>query len=175
MKSIISLLLLSLFIMSCSNLKLSNRYFQSNDSIRINSFHFINDSLCLYKQDFVIEMPKGYQSIIIKCDYRTESNKRLVLKNLCTNQDSAKANCFSIPENVLNEVSFFQSDTIHSNILIIDKPPDMMRRDIYGYFNNITIDTMKIKAHKIIYGKRIDCCKYYMFVSMKFKELKISK
>jgi hypothetical protein len=168
MKFVLSLLLIFYFI-SCSNIKLTHRYFECGDTIKVNSLSFVNDSQCIYKQEFLIEMPKEYQRVVTSCNYRIESNK-LVLTNQLFEKNLIKSHCHRIPEEILNEVKFFQPDTTHKGYIYPGIPPTFSRMELYGYFDNITIDTMTIKRHYINFKKVNDCFPFYIFITGRFNE-----
>jgi hypothetical protein len=172
MKRILEIISILILNLACSNnIRLSNRYFESGDSNKLNSFAFINDTICIYKQEFLFDMPDDYKAAIIKCNYSVENNN-VILKNLSKNKDSLKMTCFRIPEEVLSTIGFFQPDTLKSKYIYLGAPPTISRIDLYGYIDNITIDTMTIKRRSIVYDKRNKCCNYYFWISQKFKEVK---
>ena len=168
MKFVLSLLLI-LYFVSCSNFKLTQRYFECGDSIKVNSLSFVNDSQCVYKEEFLIEMPKEYQRKVTKCNYRIDLNK-LVLTNQINDTNLIKSHCHRIPEEILNEVKFFQPDTTHEENIYPGMPPTFSRIELYGYFDNVTIDTMTIKRHYINFKKVYDCFPNYIFVTGRFNE-----
>jgi hypothetical protein len=164
-------LIIFIIITSCSNHKLANRYYECGDSIKINSLNFINDSICIYKQSYLIDMPKPYRQTQINCLYKLE-HRKIVLKNRSQNRDSIEKSCFKIPEDVLTKINFFKPDTLKNKRILIGAPPTFSRIDLYGYINNIIEDTLNLNVRKILYIKENDCFEYYMIVKTPFKRKK---
>ena len=171
MKLSVTLIIVTFVILtlSCSHkITMAHRTFNTGDSNKISSLNFINDTICVYEQQFLFNMPTPYKKVKIICHYAIEK-KKLILKNITTNRDSSNVTCFRIPEVDLNRIDFFKPPILTDSI-ILGKPPTLTRIDLYGFIDNITVDTLIINRHKIYYNKKNDCFQYYMFISKKFLE-----
>jgi len=173
MKSLPGLFLLTLVVLvqSCAlQIKLADKVFSQGDSIKVSSISFLDDNLCIYKQEYLIDVPQPYNEIRNVCSYSI-IKKNLVLKNLTSDNDSIDSPCFQIPQEILGKIDFFIPNASDS-IIVIGAPPRLSRIDIYGYLDNITIDTLKLKRNKIIYPKVNKCFPHFMVTSTTFMEIK---
>jgi|WetSurMetagenome_2_1015567.scaffolds.fasta_scaffold02947_4 hypothetical protein len=173
MKLIVTIIqsVLIVSILSCSrHISMINRTFIKGDSIKTNSLSFLSDSLCVYKQEYLIDLPKPYKEVKNICHY-TRIGNRIILKNMTSSSDSANSTCFQIPKSILDKTEFFTPPASDS-IIIIGARPKLSRIDIYGYIDNITTDILKAKRHTIFYQKINKCFPYYMVTLQPFKERK---
>jgi len=164
------IIIITAILSSCSSTrKLSNRTFISYDSIKKSSLKFIDDSTCIYRQRFICNVEPPFNELYIKCHY-IRNRQELILKNITSNPDSMHADCFKIPECKLLKC-FSETDSIinHSDTIIRGKVALSMY-EMYGYFNNISVDTMEIRGRRIKYDKQNTCVPYVMYVNTLFTE-----
>lgn len=53
-------------------------YTLGDSSLVIRSLTFINDSICLYKYQFFIDIDSAYRECLIVCEYKTDENKIII-------------------------------------------------------------------------------------------------
>lgn len=155
---IISYLLVILFILhACSTpkIQLVNKLFVGDSqSCKLESFNFINDSICLYLQEFQCNIDDKYKKTEIICNYIV-SGKFLILRNTMLNTPDflEERSCFKLPDIELKKCFPEEKETP----IIIGKPRDLTDEDVFGYINNIDVDTLYLDKGYILYGKSIGC------------------
>jgi len=134
---------------------LQNRTFVSGDSIKILSLQFIDDSTCIYEQEYQCDVDEKFRNTRIICDYQVNEN-RIILKNKTTDLDSLSSTCFKLPDSEVKKCNNFNEDKFKdTNFTIGPSGPDIIAW--YGYIDNITIDTLFYEKKQIHYAKMIEC------------------
>jgi hypothetical protein len=157
-----------LLLNSCINSKdLINQKFMTLDTIKENSFYFINDSICFYKQKFFCDLPEPYKEINTICKYEVKKNK-IILKNLTKNKDSIGVSCIKIPDSIFykyfNNCNHKKKDTI----VYFGYNNKISDYDVYGFINIINNDTLQYRNKKILYKKIIKFDNRLMYFKMVF-------
>jgi hypothetical protein len=135
----------------------------------MSSLEFIDDSTCVYLQRFVCDVEPPFDEIYIKCHY-TRNRQELIVKNITSNPDSMTADCFKIPESKLLDCFSEAGSTINHSDTFIGGKVALSKYEMYGYFNNISADTMQIRGRRIKYDKLNKCVPYVMYVNTLFTE-----
>lgn len=156
MKSIFYTVLILVIFGSCSPvLVLQDKTFVSGDSIKIFTLQFVDDSTCVYEQNYRCDIDEKFRDTRIFCDYQVNKN-RIILKNKTTDMDSLSSECFKLPESEIKKCNNFNEDKVKdSGFTIGPSEPNVLAW--YGYIDNITIDTLFYKKRQIHYAKRVEC------------------
>jgi hypothetical protein len=158
MNKILYLIYLLSICISCSPkvLVLKNKTFISGDpSKKIFSFHFINDSICIYEQKYQCEIDEKYRSTKIICHYWI-NKKEIILKNMTKDLDSLQTTCIMLPDSELKKCTFLNDELLKAPSNFIG-PSQSNALEMYGYIDNIIIDTLLYKKKQIYYGKQVEC------------------
>ncbi len=118
--------------------------------------NFINDSICIYTQEFLCDIDSAYKTTQIKCFYSVKNNY-VVLSNLtkrnCSDSNSMK--CISLPYSIIQQCKYMREDL--SNILSrpasIDAPPSISLAELYGFINIVQTDTLYYHNDVFFYNK----------------------
>jgi hypothetical protein len=173
-KKIHYLIFLLLICQSCTNqLIMVNKTFFDDDPFKSNSFQFINDSVCLYKQTFKCDIDEKLKDTKTVCSYKVDKN-RIILKNLTVHPDSMSIPWFKLSESQIKKCFFLNNELLEKKPLIIGAPPQISKIDSYGYINNITTDTLIYKKKTLYYNKWITYPKYSLFITIPLHEKKKS-
>jgi hypothetical protein len=167
------ILFLILFLgQSCSKMiVLTNKTFVDNDTIRMNSIQFMNDSVCIYVQKFLCDIDERYKETKIISHYEI-IKKKIILKNLTLNPDSLNTPCYRLPESEIKKCHFFNDPPLKSKFILAGAPGSFSKADVYGYINNITTDTLYYKKGTILYTKWYNCNRYPIYLPTLFYEKK---
>jgi hypothetical protein len=169
-KSIILFLFL-IFLCSCSKrYSLNNNEFLCLDLIRTHSLKFINDSICIYDQEFLCEMKQPYDFYRVNCKYFIEGNK-IILKNLSEHPDSSVQTCFEIPDRAFDNCKPIIDEIKEESEIFRIPPKATLLIDVFRYYNNITTDTLTYKRRRIKYVKKVDCAPFMMVMGCEFKRV----
>lgn len=135
------------FLTSCSGaLVLQNRVFISDESIYIYTLDFVNDSICVYRQECKHGVsPSQYLKIDITCHYEI-CDRMIILNKLSGVRDSFDYEYISDTKSVFD--SFF------SELPDRDSVCELALFNAYAFINDIDSDTLHYYATKrIAYGK----------------------
>lgn len=156
-KYFICILISILFVViSCSKnslVMLRNRVFIESDSLSINSLNFVNDSICIYTQEFFFNMNEEYKKTEIKCFYKMDKNK-LILTNIDCPIYLIGLSCFVLPDSIRN---------IYVSKFVTSRSPRLQTDQLliaysYGYINGIkNSDTLTFYKNNIFYAKSTKC------------------
>jgi hypothetical protein len=141
---------------SIPKIQFANKLFIGDyQSYKVESFNFINDSVCLYLQEFQCDIDGKYKKTEIVCNY-TVSGKYLILRNVTLNAPYflEGKSCFKLPDMELKKC-FPEDGEIKP--IVIGKPRELTDGDVFGYINNIDIDTLYLHKGYILYGKSVRC------------------
>jgi hypothetical protein len=158
MKKLLYLLCLLPICVSCSNkvFVLRNKTFISGDpSIKVFSLHFINDSICIYEQKYQCEIDEKFRNTKIICHYWI-NKKEIILKNTTKNPDSLKTTCFMLPDEELKKCNILNEELLKTSSNKIG-PSTTAALQMYGYIDNIIMDTLLYKKKQIYQGKQVEC------------------
>lgn len=123
--------------------------------MRLETIKFINDSICLYTQEYKCNI-KEYRKTEIQCTYKIV--KDLVLLSSFDQPLFLKGlNCFSIPDSILKDCDFIFEDT-KQNPFYINLPTQWNKSNLYGFINNINgTDTLLYHKGCLFYSKKSEC------------------
>jgi len=152
MKTLLTVTIVFLLLSSCTstrNINVCQREFVYEDSLKISSFRFINDSICVYTQEFAIDIGVQLQKTEIVCRYRIDKN-RIIL------------NAVESPEFIAGKTYYSLSDSIkdiYISKIVTKKWPlqvynqQMDLADYYGHINGINTDTITYYKDDLLYIK----------------------
>jgi hypothetical protein len=151
-------------------LVLSGKTYTNENPYKISSIKFINDSICIYLQEFLCDLDTQFRKTIVVCYYQINKDK-IILKNSSTHPDSINSTCFKLPDKEISKCKFLEDELNTAKVLIIDDPR-FSKLELYGYIDNITTDTLFYKKKTIYYGKRNKCCHPSIYILKPFHEIK---
>lgn len=135
---------------------LGGREFLSDDSIKSESFIFLDDSICVYTQKYHCNIEEKYRLIIIKCKYKF-SKELIILSPIEIPSYLEGADCFLLPDSILKECDLIYIDT-PQNPFNLDIRGKLTRADIYRYINSVKNgEKLLYKGDNIIYAKVLTC------------------
>ncbi|MCD7969458.1 MAG: hypothetical protein LUF87_08710 [Alistipes sp.] len=152
MKRIVILTLGLGFIMCSINrsIDVSHRIYTDEDSLKLRILDFINDSLCIYTQEYLVEMPEEFQRVEIICKF-WKNNHYIILEPLDCPIFLKGVSCFILPDSVRN---LFKAPQFQG----IDRLMSFDERGYYGFLDGIKDkDTLQIVGRDIYYFKNIPC------------------
>lgn len=148
-----------IFMYSCLSVKHTffvNKQFFGMDSLKVDAIRFINDSVCIYSQEYKCDMDEIYKKIEIQCNYRIFKNL-LFLEGVQRPAFLKGASCYVLPDSVLKKCNFIFEDTKESPFYINPRTK-WSKCNIYGYINNINgVDTLTYYKGCLLYAKQTKC------------------
>src|SRR4030042_295910 len=163
MKKLIYIAVLLVFSSCSKELILTNKIYFCGDSIKVNTIHFLNDSICNYEQKYLCEIEEPYKKTVEICHYKIHKNL-IILKNLTKDSDSIGSTYFKIPDSELNKCSFFNEKLPDNGQIRMGAPRTISNTEMFGFINNITTDTLLFKKKVIFYQKLYKLVPYPMVV-----------
>lgn len=172
MNKILYFILILIICQSCAKqLILIDKTFVDGDLYKANSLHFINDSVCIYKQIFLCDVDEQFKETKISCSYKINKN-RIILRNLDIQSDSNNIPWFKLSEAEIRKCNFLNDELSEKKPIIIGAPPHISKIDIYGYINNITTDTLIYRKKTIYYNKWNNYTEYPIYITIPLREKK---
>lgn len=169
MKNAIIIVGLLVYMQSCASLNpqiLENRLFVDQDSLKYNSLQFINDSICIYTQEFAWDIGEQLQKTEIRCRYRIEKN-RIILDAVKSPEFIEGKTCYSLPDSIKD---IFISRIVTKKWPLRVYNQQMDSANYYCYINGINTDTITYYKDDLIYIKHV-----YMYPSNPYIHVAIFK
>jgi len=146
--------------------------FITSDSLHIESLSFINDSICIYLQEFKCDIDEKFRKTEIKCRYTLDKNQ-LILENITDLPSFLEGkSCYRLPDDEIEKCDFIMKNT-PDDPFIVDKRSGWTKANFYGFINNINkTDTLIYSKNGFLYAKSILCFneKKYHFLGKMFHE-----
>ncbi|NDV79992.1 hypothetical protein [Dysgonomonas sp. 511] len=157
----IYLLIIIIFtiLLACESTKgisLKNRIFINIDTLKSESFEFVDDIQCVYTQEYRCDMNEKYRKVKIHCIYSIAKDK-VLLKALSQPDFLVGVSCCIIPDSILKKCDFIFENTKESPFYI-STPEGWNKANVYGSINNINgTDTLTYYKNKLFYSKLNEC------------------
>jgi hypothetical protein len=149
---------------SCSKtifINLSNKEFIKGEykeeyPYTVEKLNFINNSICIYTQEFLCDIDSAYKITQTICSYSVKDNY-IILEN--ARKDSSYnnlfLNCIPLPDSIIQQCKYMRDDLldIQSRLTGIGVPPPPSLVELYGYINIIQTDTLYYDRNIIYYIK----------------------
>src|SRR5690606_28151623 len=113
-----------------------------------------------------------YDTYRVNCQYFIEG-KKIILKNLSSDPNSIKQNCFTIPINAFDHCKPISDEIKEENEIFTIPRKSILLLDVFRYNNSVTIDTLTFKKGEIEYVKLNECAPFTLVMSLNLKEVKV--
>ncbi|MCD7969459.1 MAG: hypothetical protein LUF87_08705 [Alistipes sp.] len=145
MKRIVILNLGILFAMCSTNrhIDLSHRVYIADTPLKIMTLDFMSDSLCLFTQEYLVDMPEEFQRVEIICKY-WQDGIYLILENIECPDYLKGLSCYTLPDSIRNKFKPSEPQGI-------DRLWTLDEREYYGYIDGIKDkDTLQLESKWLI-------------------------
>lgn len=154
---------------SCSKnifVNLSTKDFVDENQYKIEKLNFVNDSICIYTQEFLCDIDSTYKTTQTVCSYNIKGNY-IILENVV--KDSILARLVPLPDSVVQQCRYMRDDLLDilSRPIAIDAPPATSLAEIFGFINVIHTDILYYDRGIIYYKKSFKTIQSFQFLMIR--------